>query len=772
MSSPLFLTARLFDHTWSFVLELAVASFLLLAVAFLADLSFSVKRDALGRSAVWNACLAGLFVLPIVVAIAPPVSVSWLPRLRPGSWSNARQPNRDVDRVDANGGFASMRPGIELSSGEVQTPGAEMERRPSIDPAPALERTSVSHWSSTPVASWGSLLYLGGLAVGVIRLGMSGVAARRLRLSAAAITDPHCLVRRREWCKRLGLPQTVGLAASEDVAVPLVLGFTAPVVLLPVDLAAPANRRHIDAVLAHELAHVRRGDHRWQLLLRFVRIVYWFHPLVWLAERRIVAVREQACDDFCVASLGGREPYIETLLAMAGRMTRSAPLGVGLAVVRRPRIARRLEAIHQSRGSSACIAPAPVRFACALLALVVAFALGASINGDSTVQAETVREAPNVLKQASESTKTGEAAQTDLYGDELPAGAISIRVVDEKSKAVEGASVGQSAWGRSDRDPVWSFYFPTSISDENGMATLPSRLFEKNSVLLYALHTERQLAAFREVPREQVNEELEVKLQPACRVHGRLTSTELQTLGRDVTWTNVYVYRDEKRPLSFNSRTQYFEFFLPPGEYRLKAYGTHLLPVYHRCKVEPGRNELNLGALDLPAHGLVKLFGKPAPALRGIKGWANGESVTLQDLRGKIVILDFWGHWCGPCLQSMPYLMALHDAFHDRGVVVIGVHDDSVQDVAELKEKLTFAREKMWWGRTIPFPVALDGGGETPIDGTDLKVKGATTAAYGITSFPTTLLIGRDGRIVDEFHCRTTEDMKHAAPIGWGADRR
>jgi thiol-disulfide isomerase/thioredoxin len=142
-----------------------------------------------------------------------------------------------------------------------------------------------------------------------------------------------------------------------------------------------------------------------------------------------------------------------------------------------------------------------------------------------------------------------------------------------------------------------------------------------------------------------------------------------------------------------------------------------------------------MGPFDLPPTKVARLLGRPAPELQRITGWKNGGPVRLADLRGKVVVLDFWGHWCGPCLRAMPALMALQDKFADQGLVVIAVHDGSVKSIAEMDERIARARQRQWFGRDLPFLVALDG-------------DGATTAAYGITTFPTSLLIDREGNVV------------------------
>ena len=150
--------------------------------------------------------------------------------------------------------------------------------------------------------------------------------------------------------------------------------------------------------------------------------------------------------------------------------------------------------------------------------------------------------------------------------------------------------------------------------------------------------------------------------------------------------------------------------------------------------------------LNLPAER-PKDIVKEAPELQQIKGWINSEPIKLADLRGKVVLLDFWGTWCGPCVGGMPDLMDLYDKYHDKGLVIIGIHDDSMNSVKELEKKIGELSKKNWNGRKIPFAIALDGGGYCRIEGTGKAARGATTAAYGVQSWPTTVLIDKHGKI-------------------------
>ncbi|MCK4817910.1 redoxin domain-containing protein [bacterium] len=154
---------------------------------------------------------------------------------------------------------------------------------------------------------------------------------------------------------------------------------------------------------------------------------------------------------------------------------------------------------------------------------------------------------------------------------------------------------------------------------------------------------------------------------------------------------------------------------------------------------------------------IKKQKGQDAPEFRQIREWGNGGPYNIMDLRGKVVLLDFWNYRCGGCLYEMPKLMELHDQFADKGLIVIGVHADMVDSFEELEQELAKSKTKLWKGREIPFPIALDGGGKTQIKGTNYSNFGATTAAYGVQNFPTKILINKDGKLLGEFFTDTDD---------------
>jgi thiol-disulfide isomerase/thioredoxin len=186
-----------------------------------------------------------------------------------------------------------------------------------------------------------------------------------------------------------------------------------------------------------------------------------------------------------------------------------------------------------------------------------------------------------------------------------------------------------------------------------------------------------------------------------------------------------------------------------------KGGHTDIVQMLEKSGAKAPETDFNLPA-DRP-----KDIVKDAPELQKIKGWINSEPIKLADLRGKVVLLDFWGTWCGPCVGSMPKLMDLHEKYHDKGLVIIGIHDDSMNSVKELEKKIEELSKKAWNGRKIPFAVALDGGGYCKIEGSELPARGATTAAYGIQAFPTMVLIDKHGKVIsNSYHHFDSDDKR------------
>jgi thiol-disulfide isomerase/thioredoxin len=352
-------------------------------------------------------------------------------------------------------------------------------------------------------------------------------------------------------------------------------------------------------------------------------------------------------------------------------------------------------------------------------------------------------------------------------------GEVKLKLLDPDGNPVAGAMVGGFAnfgdmWPES--PPVQFASSKSLASNSLGEVTVPAtalfdaKFTDQPSAPLYIWQDQRQLVAQVDLWRTDFrsNQVREIRLSPACSVRGQYTSVGLSGAGKEITWTNTLIFKPGELgmyTLQCSMKQPNFHVPLPPGDYGIDAYGTDVDSAVRYIHIGPGQRELNL-QIDLPPDTISRLTGQPAPELRSIKGWEHGGPVKLADLRGKVVLLDFWGYWCGPCVGAMPALMKLYDDSKDKGLVIIAVHDDSVDSIDEMERKLRDIRQKLWAGRDLPFLVALDGGGPTRVQYTGRSTPGATTAAYGVNIFPTTVAIGRDGRVVGDVSVQSPEGLQ------------
>ncbi len=104
----------------------------------------------------------------------------------------------------------------------------------------------------------------------------------------------------------------------------------------------------------------------------------------------------------------------------------------------------------------------------------------------------------------------------------------------------------------------------------------------------------------------------------------------------------------------------------------------------------------------------------------------NGKIVHLTDLKGKVVLLDFWATWCGPCRETIPHVEALYKKYKDKGVVVIGVNLDKASGRAAVSQFIK--------NNGMTYLVISD-------------ANGSTASKYGATSIPRFFFIDKQGNI-------------------------
>jgi beta-lactamase regulating signal transducer with metallopeptidase domain len=206
----------------------------------------------------------------------------------------------------------------------VSAPSASVNvgRVPAI-PAPVV-------WHSLSGSGWVLLLGLAGA------LGLGGWLLVRIRFVKRLVSEasevPEPLASLAGDCaRRMSVKQPVGIRLSSHVCSPAVCGLVRPVILLPVRLAETLSKNQLEAVFLHEMAHIRRHDAWVNTAQTLLQIVYWWHPLVWLANAHLRRLREQAVDEQVMVTLcSDAAVYPATLIEVAKSALRRPQLALGL----------------------------------------------------------------------------------------------------------------------------------------------------------------------------------------------------------------------------------------------------------------------------------------------------------------------------------------------------------------------------------------------------------------------------------------------------------
>lgn len=157
-------------------------------------------------------------------------------------------------------------------------------------------------------------------AIGVLALTLqlagNWVLIERLRRAATRVSDDAMTRCVGGVIEALHVRRRVQLAQSALVAVPTVVGWLRPMVLLPASALAGLSPAQLQAILAHEIAHVRRHDYLVNLLQSLVETLLFYHPGVWWVSRQIRLEREYCCDDLAADLLGSRVAYASALASL------------------------------------------------------------------------------------------------------------------------------------------------------------------------------------------------------------------------------------------------------------------------------------------------------------------------------------------------------------------------------------------------------------------------------------------------------------------------
>jgi beta-lactamase regulating signal transducer with metallopeptidase domain/HEAT repeat protein len=269
---------------------------LLLVAGMLAAIAL---RTAAARHLVWLATILSVLVLPGLLRFAP-VRLKILPA---GFVPQAETPrlapvvDQTVVPDAARATLSARRPRLAPVA---PIAGSDPRPSPTVFTWPAWRPALLALWAGAALALLG-------------RLVVAGRAARRIVREALPLDDPRWTALLHDLADRLDLPEAPALVQSDQVEMPFACGVWRSTIVLPAHAAQWTDERR-QVVLLHELAHLRRRDLLGQQLGRVACAVYWFHPLVWSAARKLRAESERACDDLVLACGARASDYASHLL--------------------------------------------------------------------------------------------------------------------------------------------------------------------------------------------------------------------------------------------------------------------------------------------------------------------------------------------------------------------------------------------------------------------------------------------------------------------------
>ncbi len=518
------------------------------------------------RHRIWTLAVVGLLLTPALAAVMPRIHTS--PKRQRGviAVPTVRHPRE--------GGDLENRLDIPLHSTNQELHGLGVQEKVSAeDLGPRLrgddgERRERDELRSMAKIPWEHVfvgVWLSGVLLGFVSLFLGKLSARNLMRQSVPADESWNDIEEK-IAKKLGIRFHVGIRRTDAIAVPLVVGVWKPTVLLPSEAATwtePQRR----SVLIHELSHVLRRDVFWQTLAGLCTAMYWFHPLVHVAVRKMRIEQESACDDAVL--LAGETPsdYARLLVDIAGRVLRRTPVHA-VAMARPGSVQERVDAILETKRNRKPLGrPAAWGLFVAATVVVSAIFLFSPFGPPPTVKAEPPKAEPPTGKKETPATETTEGYTLDVDGKKYfipkgkgvlfgldgvkithitgitpqpyetdPGKPKMVRVLDDQGNPLEGVVVATSLSGypsieqKTDKDGELRFDYAKTEPPNSLFAINVRPNTEQHFVPMYKIW--RRTGIVDEIPYETV-----FRLQKSKTVSGKIVDKE----GRPVAGAYVQV---------------------------------------------------------------------------------------------------------------------------------------------------------------------------------------------------------------------------------------
>jgi beta-lactamase regulating signal transducer with metallopeptidase domain/peroxiredoxin len=615
-----------------------------------------------------------------------------------------------------------------------------------------------------------TVLWLTGVLCYIIILLVTNIRIRRCIRQVQRVQDGWAYALFENCAKRMGLKRLPELYVHATAHVPFSCGIRSPRIVIPVQFIKSLSESQLRHIFLHEMAHIKRYDLLFALVTSLLQAIYWFNPFVWLAFLMMRYDRETACDEKVLAALGESEKYYygETLISLL-RQTKTPsllPAIVGLADTTsnlKKRVRRIANYTKKSRGWA-----------------IIGFIFIAAISIITMTTAQ--RGTPDVQKIYLNIRHADEIGMP-WSGTYLNA-TMQLPFWEESISAYpQGYEIVRTFWWRFDVEAYnitnahQSEEFYRKIIEQYGQAQFDSlsmlypdqpvdcmltfALIEKDgqTFIVFDENNDDNLAddAVRSfTSEEQIFSGKQFSFQK-CQAQTMLAMANGKNIEQQII--PVGVIKEKKDGCSIGNLNvavgqayiggKKFSVAFPFGSsVGLTPYSNFILDSNSNGKWDQGDDQgqifrpftmagCTFEVDDLDPNGtfvtLRKSDQKVYPPIKiGAQApdfqlpTLDGKDFRLSGLHGKIVLLDFWGTWCGPCLKQVDYLKDAYKKFHPKGLEIVSV---GIDDPERLKK---FVQEKeMNW-------VHIQQNKNEQLE-----------KLYQIGSYPTVLLLNQHGIIVE-----------------------
>ena len=743
------------DPLLKFLIDTTMKSFVIFAVAGL--FAFCLRRkSAAVRGFVWSMAIVGCLIVPLFSFVLPKWELGILPVETPVSIVQSQLSPKPVSSIP----ITSTQPQPNSLTGQ-------------SNPVTAL------HWTDWMAIVWAGagLFLLIRLIVGIGAVWQ--ISARGNNFSRAVA---QC---RSNWNQR------ANVRLSNRITVPMVWGFLRPVILLPVD-ADQWQTERLRAVLLHELAHIKRWDWTMLMVTQIMCAVYWFNPLVWFVAHRVRIEAEQACDDQVLNAGYQSNDYAQLLLDITRNVKiAKATSRAAVAIAHSSKIERRLrtvlaENLNRHPVTKVAAGIGLLVFICFAVPMGT-MRLAQAINPEETFKSQPTSEAlspkPNAHEQDTDLKQDqkyieictqnllaiGKAIQTyQKEHNDFPQWLSDLHpkyLADANSLLCPADTKGGKPLFLINADPrmpvSYGYQFHTGYRERT-----------RENIAIYGdviplarcrHHTNQSFAC--------LNLSFSFKVYQSSNVWERTPEDMYGTPEETITALEVGLQRQQDNEPSFNLYFSLVRLYIEVGRQEdanrlinrfksaikpddLQAHfllrtmlgmanrDEEVLAVFEKLEERYPDNYYVLDELariheELGNSELAEEYRKKVNPMAELVGKVvsdfsatdlDGKPISLQQYRGKVVLLDFWAVWCGPSLAEIPNVKRMYDTYKNQGFDIIGVNLDT--DETRLRNYLR--ENDIQWRQIF----------------SGQKWKSPLVQQYHIRSIPAPCLIARDGTLI------------------------